>query len=517
MKKQLLTLIFLFVLGFSYAQQSNHWTTIVGTQYNLTMSGVIYMDGIAQTSTVLEIGAFYGNECRGSARAQYFPPTGDYVVSLTVVSNQQSGETITFRLYDHATQLEFPTESVNNIIFNANDNYGEMGNWYSFAFVGEVPEYEIIVSANPMEGGTVSGAGTYSEGDICTLTVMINDAYTFVNWTKDGIEMSASPTYSFTVTESASYTANFIEASTANHWTTIVGTQYNLTMSGVVYIDDLAQTSTALEVGAFCGNECRGSARAQLFPPTGDYVVSLTVVSNEVNGEAITFRLFDHRIQQEFPTECINSITFNANDNYGEMGNWYPFVFVENTNTIQTIALSEGWNWVSLYVDVEDPIEALQMLEAALGDNATQISASEIYIEYFGDGFWIGDLDDEGITNEQMYMVEVVNDCEVTLEGAVANPADHAITVYPGWNWIGFPSSEELNLEDALADFEAEDGDQLTEAELYTEYGFGMWIGDVATLVPGRGYMYFSNSTQPKTLVFSTTAKGKNVFLRKRK
>ncbi len=331
MRKTILILMFMSVLGVSNAQQTNHWMTIMGTQYNMTMSGVIYIDDVAQTSTALEIGAFCGNECRGSARAQFFPPTGEYVVSLTVVSNQLNGETITFRLYDHAIQQEFPTECVNSITFNANDNYGAMGNWYSFAFVGEVPEYEITVSANPVEGGTVFGAGAYSEGNLCTLTVMVNDAYTFVNWTKDGIEVSTSPTYSFTVTESASYTANFTEASTANHWTTITGTQYNLTMSGVIYIDDVAQTSTALEIGAFCGNECRGSARAQFFPPTGDYVISLTVVSNQLNGETITFRLFDHRIQQEYPNECVNSIAFNANDNYGAMGNWYEFSFMTPT------------------------------------------------------------------------------------------------------------------------------------------------------------------------------------------
>ena len=196
---------------------------------------------------------------------------------------------------------------------------------------------------------------------------------------------------------------------------------------------------------------------------------------------------------------------------------WSEFTNIQESCSQQTISLSQGWNWISLYIEVEDSIEALQMLEAALGDNATVISGSELYTEYYGGGFWIGDLDDVGITNEQMYMIEVVNDCEVMLEGTIVNPANHAITIYPGWNWIGFPSSEELNIEDAFADFEAEDGDQLTEAELYTEYGFGMWIGDVAMLVPGRGYMYFSSSTQPKTLVFPSTSKSKSVSLRKPK
>ena len=33
------------------------------------------------------------------------------------------------------------------------------------------------------------------------------------------------------------------------------------------------------------------------------------------------------------------------------------------------------------------------------------------------------------------------------------------------------------------------------------------WFGDFETLVPGQGYMYYSNSTEPKTLIISTGAK----------
>jgi hypothetical protein len=181
---------------------------------------------------------------------------------------------------------------------------------------------------------------------------------------------------------------------------------------------------------------------------------------------------------------------------------------------MQTIELMAGWNWISLYVEVEDPIEMLQQLETALGDNATFIIASEMFTEYLGDGLWIGDLDDEGLTNEQMYMIEAVTDCEIQLEGTPADPANYTIDINPGWNWIGFPSTQELSVEQALADFVAEDEDQLANGDIFSEY-YGMWIGDVETLVPGQGYMYYSNSTQPKTLIFSTTARGKSVFFRK--
>jgi len=72
---------------------------------------------------------------------------------------------------------------------------------------------QVSAVANPTEGGTVSGAGIYGLGTTCTLTATANEDYTFVNWTKDGQEVSTSPSYSFTVTEAAAFAANFEESS----------------------------------------------------------------------------------------------------------------------------------------------------------------------------------------------------------------------------------------------------------------------------------------------------------------
>lgn len=47
--------------------------------------------------------------------------------------------------------------------------------------------YEITAIANPTEGGTVTGAGTYSYGETATLTATANEGYMFTNWTKGGV------------------------------------------------------------------------------------------------------------------------------------------------------------------------------------------------------------------------------------------------------------------------------------------------------------------------------------------
>ena len=72
-----------------------------------------------------------------------------------------------------------------------------------------IPQYTITALANPTIGGTVTGSGIYDMNSVCTLTATPNTRYSFTNWTKDGVQVSASPTYTFTVTDDGEYSANF--------------------------------------------------------------------------------------------------------------------------------------------------------------------------------------------------------------------------------------------------------------------------------------------------------------------
>lgn len=69
--------------------------------------------------------------------------------------------------------------------------------------------YTISVTTDPAEGGIVTGAGNYVHGATCTLTATANENYEFINWTKDGVEVSTDATFSFIVTASEAYVAHF--------------------------------------------------------------------------------------------------------------------------------------------------------------------------------------------------------------------------------------------------------------------------------------------------------------------
>jgi len=106
--------------------------------------------------------------------------------------------------------------------------------------------YEISVIANPTEGGTVSGAGTYETGQTCTLTAIPNNGYVFDKWYKDGIVVSNNPTYSFTVTGNGVYSAKFMRELPELHVTSIAHSDLiagqQVTVSWTVQNDGIATT-----------------------------------------------------------------------------------------------------------------------------------------------------------------------------------------------------------------------------------------------------------------------------------
>lgn len=519
------------VANFTESSNANHWTTITGTQYNLTMSGVIYIDGVVQTSTSLEVGAFCGDECRGSARAQYFPPTGEYVVSLAVVSNQQSGETITFRLYDHDTQQEFPSECVNSITFVANANFGEMGNWYSFAFNHAVA---VTATVTPEGAGVVEGMGDYLLGTSCTLMATANTGYMFVNWTENGEVVSTDNSYTFTVNGAVELTANF----SLNSYD--INASANPTEGGTIigsgtydHFSTCTLTATANTGYAFQSWSVAGEVVSTDNPYTFTVSSGVEVIAN--------FELISYDITAiANPTEAGTitgagsythgstcTLTATANIGYalrswsvdGEVvstDNPYTFTVIggvevmANFDAQETTALAEGWTWWSTSIELSG-IDGLTMLEESLGHNGLMIKSANKFVQNYypntGYDYWFGQLSSDDFTNASSYMIQTSASCEVTMTGAYADPLDHPIQLYPGWTWIGYPCGSQQSATSAFASFTPTNNDkvkgQFSFATYYDNYG---WFPEF-TMTPSEGYLYQSLASNTRTLTFANGSK----------
>lgn len=104
--------------------------------------------------------------------------------------------------------------------YNENDQLVESNSSYTFVIYRDrrlTAKFAstFVVTTEPLNQdartrGTVTGGGTYNNGDTCTLTAISDRDYTFAGWTINGLVVRANP-YSFTVTSDITVYYNFDE------------------------------------------------------------------------------------------------------------------------------------------------------------------------------------------------------------------------------------------------------------------------------------------------------------------
>ncbi len=178
------------------------------TFINWTKNGTQVSTNTSYTFTVTEAAEYVANfEVNGYEITATADPTAGGTITGAGVFNYNQSCTLTATA---ATGYTFVNWTKNGTQVSTNASY-TFTVTESAAYVAhfQINSYQITATANPTAGGTVTGAGTYNHGESCSLTATAATGYTFVNWTKNGTQVSTNATYTFTVTEAASYVAHF--------------------------------------------------------------------------------------------------------------------------------------------------------------------------------------------------------------------------------------------------------------------------------------------------------------------
>ena len=130
-------------------------------------------------------------------------------------------------------------------------------------------QYTIRVFANPTEGGTVSGDGSFIPGTSCTVTASENSGYSFTNWTENGNVVSTNANYTFMVTGNRTLVAQF----TANPPNYMITISANPSNSGIVTGSGTYQQ----------GQSCTVTAIANSGYTFSEWTENGTLVSNDGN------------------------------------------------------------------------------------------------------------------------------------------------------------------------------------------------------------------------------------------
>ncbi len=77
---------------------------------------------------------------------------------------------------------------------------------YSWTFT-TIPQ--VTLTSTPTLGGVTDGAGTFAQASVVTVTATPNAGYIFTNWTDNGVIVSTSSSYQFTMAGNRALVANF--------------------------------------------------------------------------------------------------------------------------------------------------------------------------------------------------------------------------------------------------------------------------------------------------------------------
>jgi hypothetical protein len=148
--------------------------------------------------------------------------------------------------------------------------------------------------------------------------------------------------------------------------------------------------------------------------------------------------------------------------------------------------MAEGWNWISHNVDVNEPISALgNGVERVLSQTKESVKDPVVGL--------IGNLTE--MKPAEGYKVKVAQATECRLQGYEYDIRNNDVPVEAGWNWIGYPVSQTMTVNEALAFFNATEGDFVVGQDGFAEYVDGQWRGTLEGLVTGQGYLFKSAVT----------------------
>ena len=104
----------------------------------------------------------------------------------------------------------------------------------------------------------------------------------------------------------------------------------SMTLVAVVEIEDVELANASDQLGAFVGTELRGTAKSIFFSSQSRYYFFITIYSDEVIGESITFEAYD--AENDRTVSLANIIEFTADLISGDLSN--PVLLTDDADAV---------------------------------------------------------------------------------------------------------------------------------------------------------------------------------------
>lgn len=195
--------LIMIVLNGAGAYASAPWTVNPG-DYRYDMS--LYLDVSFKTDKMdysqYVVAAFVGDECRGVAEVLSLPDDSQCLY-LRARSNQETGETMTFKYYNVETEETLPIERV-TFDFKSNGRLGYPSTPHKVTII-----YYYDVNLTAGQGGTLDHeSDRLAEGTELTITATPAEGYHFEKWADESTDNPRTITVDGDITLTAQFAVN---------------------------------------------------------------------------------------------------------------------------------------------------------------------------------------------------------------------------------------------------------------------------------------------------------------------
>lgn len=291
--------------------------------------------------------------------------------------------------------------------------------------------------------------------------------------------------------------------------------KYNMSVFGKLYINKVYSSDDEDMLAAFSGGKCVGVCNNRYYKQNDMYYAMLTVYSNDVNGSDLEFRIWDASTGQTYIAQSEKPISFENNAVVGSPSQ--PVLFTAKDYRVQNITLNEGWTWISTNIASDKLSDLNKLLADGKWTSDDQVKSEQYgFASWTKRNGWVGQLTE--IDNDQMYMVHSSKPQTLHISGAAVDPTSHKLTIRgakedgtPRWNYISYLPSDNFTLKEALAGYDAKEGDIVKSQTQMAMYSGNLgWIGSLTYMENGKGYMLQRQSQDDAVLQYpSKTSVGR--------
>lgn len=308
----------------------------------------------------------------------------------------------------------------------------------------------VLINAfvNPRDAGRVIGDRNVMYGDTATLAAVPNEGYMFSDWSVEGKVIPNDSIWTSVALGDMTVTANFRK----NTFRVTVDSDIN--GGGIT--------------GAGSGLYEYGSELK--FEPAADE--DYEFVSWVINGQE---------------TEYGPSLTLVVSEDT-EVSVRFRYVGLYHLG----LNLTAGWNWIShnfMSSMGMDPFADNERILRVKGQTKEVLRDPELGMT--------GNLDE--LVPQESYKVQASARTSVRFSDYTVWDRMTPIDIKPGWNWLGYPVTETMSVDDAFSGTYAEALDMVVGQNGFAQYDGQKWVGTLESMSPGLGYMYQSKSSKNVT------------------